>query len=160
MWRFTAALTVWHFQYILALLGYTIRWILTMWSWTHNDVSLKWRKESLWVILLLHVKQFRGGQPFNRAWPLGLVSSLYRRVTTSSMETSSALLALCEGNPPVTGWFPSQRPMTQSFDEFFDLRLNKRLSKQPGGCHAGDLRGPHAHYDVTVMREEYFLIWT
>ena len=26
--------------------------------------------------------------------------------------------------------FPSQRPVTQSFDVFFDLRLNKRLSKQ------------------------------
>ena len=24
--------------------------------------------------------------------------------------------------------FPSQRPVTQSFDVFFDLRLNKRLS--------------------------------
>ena len=28
------------------------------------------------------------------------------------------------------GEFPSQRPMTRSFDVFFDLRLNKRLSKQ------------------------------
>ena len=45
------------------------------------------------------------------------------------METFSALLALCEGNPPVTGGFPSQRPVTRSFDVFFDLRLNKRLSK-------------------------------
>ena len=32
--------------------------------------------------------------------------------------------------PFVTGEFPSQRPVTQSFDSFFDLRLNKRLSKQ------------------------------
>ena len=28
-------------------------------------------------------------------------------------------------------WIPSQRPVTQSFDVFFDLSLNKRLSKQP-----------------------------
>ena len=27
-------------------------------------------------------------------------------------------------------WIPSQRPVTQSFDVFFDLRLNKRPSKQ------------------------------
>ena len=27
-------------------------------------------------------------------------------------------------------WFPSQRPMTRSFDIFFDLCLNKRLNKQ------------------------------
>ena len=46
------------------------------------------------------------------------------------METFSALLALCAGNSPVTGEFPSQRPVTQSFDVFFDLRLNKRLNKQ------------------------------
>ena len=43
--------------------------------------------------------------------------------------------------------FPSQRPVTQSFDVFFDLSLNKRLSKQSG---AGNLRRHRAHYDVTV----------
>ena len=32
------------------------------------------------------------------------------------METFSALLALCEGNSPVTGEFSSQRPVTRSFD--------------------------------------------
>ena len=48
------------------------------------------------------------------------------------METFSALLALCERNPPLTGGFPSQRPVTQSFGVFFDLRMNKRLSKQSG----------------------------
>ena len=36
------------------------------------------------------------------------------------METFSALLALCAGNSPVTGEFPSQRPVTRSFDVFFD----------------------------------------
>ena len=46
------------------------------------------------------------------------------------METFSALLALCEGNPPVTAGFPSQKPVPRSFDVFFDLCLNKRLSKQ------------------------------
>ena len=49
------------------------------------------------------------------------------------METSSALLAICAGNLPVTGEFPAQRPVTRSFDIFFDLRLNKRLSKQSWG---------------------------
>ena len=28
------------------------------------------------------------------------------------------------------GEFPAQRPVTRSFDVFFDLRLNKPLSKQ------------------------------
>ena len=31
------------------------------------------------------------------------------------------------------GEFPAQRPVTRSFDVFFDLCLNKRLSKQPWG---------------------------
>ena len=46
------------------------------------------------------------------------------------METFSMLVALCEGNPPVTGGFSSQRPLTHSFDVFFDLRLNKWSSTQ------------------------------
>ena len=49
------------------------------------------------------------------------------------METFSALLAICAGNSPVPGEFLAQRPVTRSFDVFFDLRLNKRLSKQSWG---------------------------
>ena len=60
---------------------------------------------------------------------LGLWSSLgswWRH----QMENFSVLLSTCAGNSPVTGEFPAQRPETRSFDVFFDLRLNKRLSKQ------------------------------
>ena len=46
------------------------------------------------------------------------------------METFSALLALCQGNLPVTGEFPSQRTVMRSFDIFFDPCLNKQFSKQ------------------------------
>ena len=49
------------------------------------------------------------------------------------METFSALLAICAGNSPVPGEFPTQRPVTRSFDVFFDLHPNKRLSKQLRG---------------------------
>ena len=52
------------------------------------------------------------------------------------METFSALLAICAGNSPVT----------RSFDVFFDLHPNKRLSKHG---EADDLRRHHARYDVT-----------
>ena len=51
---------------------------------------------------------------------------------TSSYGTYSALLALCERNPSVTGEFPSQKPVARSFDVFFDLRHR-------------------AHYDVILM---------
>ena len=49
------------------------------------------------------------------------------------MEPFSALLAFCAGNSPVTGEFHTQRPVTRSFDVFFELRLNKQLSKQSWG---------------------------
>ena len=49
------------------------------------------------------------------------------------METFSALLALWTGNSPVLGEFPTQMPVTRSFDVFFDLRLNQWLSKQSWG---------------------------
>ena len=64
------------------------------------------------------------------------------------METFSALLAICAGNSPVPGEFPTQRPVTRSFDVYFDLRPNKRLSKQSWGWW---LRCHRAHYDVIVM---------
>ena len=46
------------------------------------------------------------------------------------MEICSALLGLYVENSSVTGDFLAQRPATRSFDVLFDLRLNKRLSKQ------------------------------
>ena len=49
------------------------------------------------------------------------------------METFSALLAFCAGNSPVAGKFPSKGPVAPSFGVFFDLGLNKRLSKQSRG---------------------------
>ena len=45
----------------------------------------------------------------------------------NQMETLSVLLALCAGNSPVSGEFPSQRPVTWSFNVFIDLCLNKKV---------------------------------
>ena len=64
------------------------------------------------------------------------------------METFSVLLAICAGNSPVIGEFPAQRPVTLSFDVFFDLCLNEGWVNSHV---AGDLRRHHTHYDVTVM---------
>ena len=49
------------------------------------------------------------------------------------METFSTLLTICAGNSPVPSEFPTQRPVMRSFDVFFDLRPNKRFSKQRWG---------------------------
>ena len=49
------------------------------------------------------------------------------------METFSSLLAICAENSPVTVEVPSHRPLTRSFNVFFDLHLSKWLSKQSWG---------------------------
>ena len=73
------------------------------------------------------------------------------------METFSALLAICAGNSPVSGEFPAQRPVARSFDIFFDLRLNQRLSKQSWGWWFETLSRPlwrhcNMHVGITDPR--------
>ena len=65
------------------------------------------------------------------------------------MEAFSALLAFCVGNSPVTGEFPSQRPVTRSFDVIFFIWawINGWVNNR----EAGDLRRNRGHYDVPLM---------
>ena len=51
-------------------------------------------------------------------------------------------------------WIPPQRPVTRGFDVYFDLRPNKRLSKQ--SYPVSDLRRYRPHYDVIVMVRRHF----
>ena len=50
----------------------------------------------------------------------------------------------------VTGEFPTQRPVTRSFDVFFDLICAWTNSWANNG-DVGDLRRHRTHYDVFVM---------
>ena len=43
------------------------------------------------------------------------------------MEIFSSLLALCEGNQPVTDGFPSQKPVTQNFDVFDEQTVEQTI---------------------------------
>ena len=78
-----------------------------------------------------------------------MISWILKNIKTSSMETFSALLALCAGNSPVSGEFPAQKPVTQSVGcipwsaPWINSWVNNR--------QAGDLRRHRAHYDVIVM---------
>ena len=58
---------------------------------------------------------------------------MFHIMMTSSNGAIFRVAGLLCGEFTGTGEFPAQRPVTQSFDVSFDLRLNKRLSKQPGG---------------------------
>ena len=65
----------------------------------------------------------------------GTLEDMHKCTTKQLMTTSWNGNIFCvtgplQGNLPVTGRFPSQRPVMRSFDVFSDLCLNKRLSKQ------------------------------
>ena len=59
-------------------------------------------------------------------------SGLKTMMTSSNGNIFRVTDPLC-GEFTGPGEFPTQRPVTRSFDIFFDLRLNKWLSKQPWG---------------------------
>ena len=66
----------------------------------------------------------------------------------NQMETFFMLLALCEGNPPVNGGFPSQRPGHRA------LKFSLICAWTNGWANnrdTGDLRCHLAHYYITVM---------
>ena len=69
---------------------------------------------------------------YDKAWYSSIIRDMFPW-KRHQMETFSALLTICAGNSLVPGELPAQRPVTRSFDVFFDLRLNKRLIKQSWG---------------------------
>ena len=79
------------------------------------------------------------------------------------MEAFSALLAICAGNSPVTSEFPSQRLAARSFDVFFDLCLNKWLSKQSlGWWFETPSRALWRHdneYDISKKNHRILVYW-
>ena len=120
------------------------------WIWTHTHCFV-------WCVIThpYPIISTVGGLLFKP--PLKLEPQFYVDMIsyTSSLwwrhqkETFSVSMALCEGNSPVTGGFPSQRQVTRSFGAFYDLRWTN------GGANnqdPGDLRPHRAHYDVFVMQ--------
>ena len=85
---------------------------------------------SLLVYTVFIVNEVRGMLDTKPLLEVMLLYQWLHIMRRHQMEAFSALLALCAGNSQVTGDFPSQGPVTRSFDVFFDLYLNKRLSKQ------------------------------
>ena len=98
--------------------------LLTYISWTHIETRA-------WVINNIIMKE-------DAPW------------WSHQMDTFSAVLGLCAENSPMTCEFSEQRPVTWGFDVFFDLHLNKWLSKQSWGW-IFETRRHRAHYDVIAI---------
>ena len=113
----------WWLKFITASFLLVISTLIKLYNYSLCTLDIKWSCVSLFCIC--------GYQPecyflrFYRPPATHKYNPLWRH----RMETFSTLLAFCEGNPPVTGWLPSQRPVRRRFDVFFDLHLNKRFSK-------------------------------
>ena len=82
---------------------------------------------------------------------------------TSSNGNIFRVTCICAVISTVAGEFPSQRPVTRSYGVFFDLRLNKRLSKQTWGWwfetqslplwrHCNDLGWPRITHAITTTK--------
>ena len=96
------------------------------------------------ILLICHINGQLG-------WDKCLIQALKLDVVSwwrHPMEIFSALLAICEGNSPVTGEFPAQRPVTRSLDVFL---ICAWINGWVNNREAGDLRHYRTHYDVTVM---------
>ena len=94
----------------------------------------------LWCIDT-YSKSFSSNNILTKIMPNCVVSPMFTDGLASLCSYRSDMMTLSNENifgvtgplcGKFTGDFPSQRPVTRCFDVFFDLRLNKRLSKQSG----------------------------
>ena len=134
--------------------------------WRHHAISI-WRQldhqERILYISFNHIRKVLSSGQYTCKSHLQNVGHFVQTsiMMTSSNGNISALLALCAGNSPVTGEFPSPRPVTGSFDIFFDLRLNKRLRKQSWGWWfetTSRLIWRH-RYDVCLYQQNHQTTW-
>ena len=124
-----------------------LRWFWVIWQ-THGSFLIKLdlsdsfpASEKFFVGVILMSYEDHGalnhwwhGRFYNK-WCVTQHDSCDSKVELSTwwrhqMETFPGFLVFCAGNSQVTGDFPAQRPVMRSFYVFFDLRLNKQLSKQ------------------------------
>ena len=94
----------------------------------HNAISNNIFVEKANVIEYTH-----SAQNILRTRVLGMIASWYRTNFNKAQQSANhddvikwkhfRVTGLCTGNSPVTGEFPAQRPVTRSFDVFFNLRL-------------------------------------
>ena len=76
---------------------------------------------------------FKGHQCFMDCLTIVIHIRKWRFMMTSSNGNIFRVTGPLCGEFTGPGEFPTQRPVTWRFDVFFDLHLNKRLSKQPWG---------------------------
>ena len=95
-------------------------------------------------------------------WSLNICNhfcdKLNLKLNHDDARTWTHITTLCEGNPPVSGTFPSQGPLMQSFDIFFDVSLRKQMAKSScqwfeTPCHSCDVT------EMITMKHLYNMVY-
>ena len=73
-----------------------------------------------------------------------LLSRLFRRISKNTSKLR--FTGLCDGNPPVTGGYPSQRASNSEFFPSDDVIITWNVF-----CITGPLRGIHGHRRVGIL---------
>ena len=109
---------------------YAFRIVRSLWNFTGISAVMPKRLSNFTAIRWFEHTISRL-QDFARSY----VKTSHRFMTwwRHQIETFFAFLFICARNSSIHGEFPIQRPVTRSFDVFFDMRSNKRLSKQSWG---------------------------
>ena len=97
------------------------RWGRCNGSWCRSQSSITIHRDPGWLD--------NWGTCHPRTW-IHLRTRDTHPTMTSSNRSIFRVTDRFAGNSPVTGEFPAQRPVTRSFDVFFDQRRNKWSSKQ------------------------------
>ena len=156
---------IWEITMWVATIWVAIIWVVTVWKvnmWLVNreDESTKFTNFTgcycLPKALLTHTtNQTAAAMALSHSGSLVPGHFFLHHIVTSSNENIFRITGLCEGNPSVTGGFPSQRPVTQSSDVFFDLRLNKQsrcwwfqIPSRSLRCHCNEESG---NTEITLM---------
>ena len=100
-----------------------------------------------WYAVIMKYTKEKQSQEIKNGWKqsetipglMGIANGRHRYIVTWSLigwahiQNEHCQECWLAGNSPVPGEFITQRPVARSFDVSFDLRLNKRLSKQSWG---------------------------
>ena len=105
-------------QFNIFVLSLTIHLIIPLIPGSHNSVFGAENAKGLYVPMAMRF-QCTHRSRHDTQWNIYAHYCIY--IMCNQMETFSVLLAFCAGNSLVTCGFPTQMPVTWSFDVFFDI---------------------------------------
>ena len=142
-------LAYWHINVSLSFNEFsaspsTLKWDSKIWYYIYHSIA--WPSVLYFFLLLLEGTQIKR----YRYWCQVMM-------TSSNGNIFCVTGPLC-GEFTGPGEFPTQRPVTRSFDVSFDLRLNKWLSKQPQGWWF-EMPSWSLWRLCNVLSSWYYLLW-